>query len=227
MSQALSVSYVAGETVYLIGKIPNHTDVGAAPAGHGLGETVAKPLGSGSDLNNIRGAGWYKWSDSVPANAPSFAGGNTYGYMRVDCGDANTCTQTIWSGRSAAKGIHVRREITGGTVGEWEYENPPLTVGVEYRTTERLDGKPVYVKAIEIPLTTSGYKKVKIASGMTEVKSIEIVTYGKLDMGYYHYGLKDIEVYGCEVNLGDGNFQINTAQHSSLTVKAIIKYCRS
>jgi hypothetical protein len=115
------------------------------------------------------------------------------------------------------------RTINGVT----EWINPPMIVGVEYRTTERSDGNPTYVKAIEIPMTTSGYKKVKIASGMTEVKSIEIVTYSKLDLGYYHYGLKDIEVYGCEVNLGDGNFQINTAQHSSLTVKAIIKYCRS
>jgi hypothetical protein len=85
----------------------------------------------------------------------------------------------------------------------------------------------VYVKAIEIPMTTSGFKKVKIASGITEVKSIDIMTYDTSELGYYHYGLKDIDVYGCAVNMGDGNFQINTAAHPTLTVKAIIKYCRS
>jgi hypothetical protein len=35
-----------------------------------------------------------------------------------------------------------------GTVGwsEWEWVNPPMEVGVEYRTTERWNGKAVYVK---------------------------------------------------------------------------------
>ena len=30
----------------------------------------------------------------------------------------------------------------------FEWENPPMKIGVEYRTTERYDGKPVYAKAI-------------------------------------------------------------------------------
>lgn len=32
--------------------------------------------------------------------------------------------------------------------GEWEYENPPMVEDVEYRTTERFNGKPVYTKLI-------------------------------------------------------------------------------
>ena len=31
--------------------------------------------------------------------------------------------------------------------GEWEYENPPMQLGQEYRTTERFNGRPVYVMA--------------------------------------------------------------------------------
>ena len=34
--------------------------------------------------------------------------------------------------------------------GEWEYFNPPLTAGAEYRTTEKFLGKTVYVKTISI-----------------------------------------------------------------------------
>ena len=30
-----------------------------------------------------------------------------------------------------------------------EWINPPMLVGVEYRTTERYDGKPVYVKVVD------------------------------------------------------------------------------
>lgn len=35
--------------------------------------------------------------------------------------------------------------IYNNSWGEWEYLNPPMTPGVEYRTTERVNGKPVFV----------------------------------------------------------------------------------
>lgn len=35
-----------------------------------------------------------------------------------------------------------------GTWGAWEWVNPPMQLGVEYRTTERYQGKPVYVKLV-------------------------------------------------------------------------------
>lgn len=34
--------------------------------------------------------------------------------------------------------------------GEKEWMNPPMELGVEYRTTERWKGKPVYIKAVNI-----------------------------------------------------------------------------
>lgn len=40
-----------------------------------------------------------------------------------------------------------------------EWVNPPMLVGVEYRTTERYDGKPVYVKVVDygtLPNNTEG-----------------------------------------------------------------------
>ena len=44
-----------------------------------------------------------------------------------------------------------------GTNGDKEYFNPPMEVGVEYRTTERWNGKPVYTKRLEFALpATSG-----------------------------------------------------------------------
>ena len=46
--------------------------------------------------------------------------------------------------------IAVRKSTDNGdgAWGEWEWFNPPMELGVEYRTTERYLGKPVYVKAI-------------------------------------------------------------------------------
>ena len=43
---------------------------------------------------------------------------------------------------------HFVRYAVDGVWTPWEYVNPPMQLGVEYRTVERYNGKPVYVKAI-------------------------------------------------------------------------------
>lgn len=46
-----------------------------------------------------------------------------------------------------------RRTFFDESWNEWEWENPPMEDGVEYRTTERRFGKPVYVitKVVKMP----------------------------------------------------------------------------
>lgn len=44
--------------------------------------------------------------------------------------------------------------------GEWEWVNPPMALGVEYRTTERFLGKPVYVKVIQAGFNPAGMNKL-------------------------------------------------------------------
>ena len=52
--------------------------------------------------------------------------------------------------------------------GEKEWINPPMTVGVEYRTTERFMGAPVYTSIAEGTVPASGTSsKVRIAMGVT------------------------------------------------------------
>lgn len=115
-----------------------------APAGFGLG-TEAQGLNASHDLNTISQSGWYLWSAAAPANAPVIKWDAGYGYMRVDGRTANDFTQTVYSGYSDAKGIVVTRSVIGGTPGEWEWVNPPLTADeTEYRTTERVNDKAVY-----------------------------------------------------------------------------------
>lgn len=48
------------------------------------------------------------------------------------------------------------RRYTSGTWGEWEWLNPPMAAGTEYRTTERSDGKGVYKKRIVYQTTDIG-----------------------------------------------------------------------
>ena len=120
-----------------------------APAGYGLGAS-AKILSDADDLDTVWQSGWYRWGESVPNNAPMLKGSKTYGYMRVDGSNEGTFFQTVYSVRGESRGLSVKRDVTEGSAGEWEFINPPMQPGVEYRTTERWNGKPVYIKAVDL-----------------------------------------------------------------------------
>ena len=124
---------------------------GKAPAGYGLGGTV-KTLGDSYDLNNIYETGWYGIGGTIPANAPTT---DCYGsvmevisrfddsvYQRVTYQKSNL----LWT---------AQRKLDGTVWSEWEWVNPPMSVGTEYRTTERWNGKAVYTKLISFTPSTA------------------------------------------------------------------------
>ena len=136
---ALNAGY---DQLYPVTKIKNVDGLDTAlqkkaPAGYGLGEK-AKSIDSWDDaLVN----GWYM------APAPSGVGsGNIWG--RVDCLSATYLVQTVYADNNKNS---ARRFRIGSVFSEWEWVNPPMILGKEYRTTERHNGKPVYKMAIPWP----------------------------------------------------------------------------
>ena len=112
-------------------------DIGAAPAGYGLGGE-SKFLSSADDLNSIIKNGWYSWHESLPDNAPA-----AWGNMIVTSQGGHYSQTVILF---AQRGCVVQRTRVGDAWGEWEWVNPPLHSYVEYRTTERHQGIAVYKK---------------------------------------------------------------------------------
>lgn len=58
----------------------------------------------------------------------------------------------------------------------FEWENPPMKIGVEYRTTERYDGKPVFVMAVNggaFPDNSSKIIEVQIPDTSGQVKMLD------------------------------------------------------
>jgi hypothetical protein len=131
-----------------------------APAGYGLGG-YAKMITNSYNLDLICQCGWYRWDASVPANAPKFHNNNnTYCYMFVYGDSADAFTQVVYSAHNDARGVSLTRSFTNGITDGWEWVNPPMIIGTEYRTTERWNGKPVHTKLIDfgaLPNATSGY----------------------------------------------------------------------
>lgn len=119
----------------------------------------ATTLTSADNLNNIKANGWYKWEwSNPPANAPSGDGTAYMRAMRVWSNGDECCQEVIDMTGSDYHGGMVRRTIYGSTAYPWEWVNPPLMEGIEYRTTERFIGKPVYTKVISfgaLPNATS------------------------------------------------------------------------
>lgn len=83
-------------------------------------------------------------------------------------------------------GTALRKALVNGVWLPLEWVNPPMALGVEYRTTERYRGSPVYVKLVDCgALPNNDYKTVNIgASGLEKV----------------------IDVSGCAVNPSDKDF---------------------
>ena len=54
--------------------------------------------------------------------------------------------QRITYGNGSFLGCFVVRTRVGDTWGIWEWENPPMIPGVEYRTTKRYNGAAIYEK---------------------------------------------------------------------------------
>lgn len=116
--------------------------LGCAPGGYGLGGEITD-IGATS-VDNISGTGWYWGYNGLP---------DGFGYSPIHHieRNANYITQIAYSLTNVSNwgAICVRREKTGGVWQPWEWENPPMVADVEYRTTERYNGKPVYTKLVD------------------------------------------------------------------------------
>lgn len=116
------------------------TDIGAAPAGYGLGGSAIRKITTELNANSFVAV-----EDTPDA---LWAWGT-----RVKLNDNNVIEEV-----TNAHGTKIRRIWTNGVAGEWEYVNPPMYVGVEYRTTERYNGAPIYRQLVyygALPTSTS------------------------------------------------------------------------
>ena len=92
-----------------------------------------------------------------------------------------TVKLTGWGGSFLGSCV-VYNTYRGGSIGwtGWEWENPPVEVGVEYCTTERWSGKPVYTKRIDfLELPSNSEKRV------AHTTSGKVVLGVRMGMGNY------------------------------------------
>lgn len=165
------VRYDAAQSLTESQKTQARGNIGSAPSGYGLGENqTTGPMMStvtADTLDTTYNNGWYF---AYGVNIAGF----TQAVVRVD-----SSGRTIFQTAFVAISDHILRRCLADTIGTapnnsfgpWEWVNPPMQLGVEYRTTERYLGKPIYCKVVDCGnLPNAGRKAVSIGvSGLEKV----------------------------------------------------------
>lgn len=137
-SQAVENLPYPDASLSVAGKVADAAAVGVglagkAPAGYGLGGD-AKSI---SDCH-VDKSGFYRWDEGC-ANSPF-----NYATMLNISRYEGIGSKLAFGGGGQFQGVIAHKV----GVQEWEYLNPPMLVGEEYRTTERWNGNPVYTKLL-------------------------------------------------------------------------------
>lgn len=161
-----------------------------APSGYGLGTSATYII----DLNNAKENGFYYWNTAA-VNAP-FISAHGGGEMIVLKRNENTAHQIAYD--ATMVNSKCVRQYSGGTWGEWEWVNPPMQLGVEYRTTERWNGAAVYTKLVDCgEMPSNGQKEITFAA---ETTAAAFDLYGRAVRGgeliRIPYGVSSVTVSG-------------------------------
>lgn len=154
------------------------SNIGAAPSGFGYGETL--PFIGGE---NITDDAFIAALDAVFLAMPF----HTVQQVRIQDHptlDGGTHFAQLWRANetygeliaysyfSYSVAPIVRAKVAGNWL-PWEYITPPMQNGVEYRTTERAAGKPVYVKRVAYTLAAAvSNANLAITHGITGFSSL-------------------------------------------------------
>ena len=197
---------------YLISRI-TLDDIGAAPAGYGLG-TVDAPLATDCDTT-VRN-GWYI-ADGTTANKPF----DYNGWFTVASRYGTGAVQDFYAYLTTP--AHLRRFKINDVWSEWEWVNPTASIGAEYRTIERWNGKPVYsclVNFGNLPNNTSksvGVPGDKVATNIVRFNAIAT------NQGKFAYDATKLSgVSNIEIRYGsDSNVYVNITTNTDMSAYSV------
>lgn len=148
-----AVGYDVAQSLTDAQKNQARDNINAAPGGFGLGGD-SKILTSADNLDTLMTGGLFQYRlDNPPKGALPTALTDYASLIRVSAAGL-TCIQEAFDPTdSIFHGTVLRRTIyglgAGAKIYPWEWVNPLMESGIEYRTTERFWGRPVYYKIVD------------------------------------------------------------------------------
>lgn len=220
-----AVGYDAAQSLTDNQKLQARGNIGAAPDGYGLGGD-AKVLTPDDNLDALMTGGLFQYNrDNPPKGTLPTALAGYASLIRVSA-EGNTCIQEAFdSTDSSYHGTVLRRTIyglgTGAKIYPWEWVNPPIQLGIEYRTTERYFTKPVYFKMIDFGVLPANTKKA-VAHGIDNLGYV-------LDYsGSAGHWVSSSIPWVSNIEFTNTNIEITTnADEGAYATKIILKYFKT
>ena len=158
-------------------------DVGAAPGGFGFGDAIQEIVTTSAEesyetycakVDAVLDAMPDKTAKLVRAYPPAVYGNAGTTISLLYKSDANYAVlSNIGSADAGLRGWRMfkQRYPSSSSPAVWmpfEWEHPPMRTGIEYRTTERHNNKPVYKKAVNTGALSAGTSK-SVAHGVQDI----------------------------------------------------------
>lgn len=158
-------------------------DVGAAPGGFGFGDAIQEIVTTSAEesyetycakVDAVLDAMPDKTAKLVRAYPPAVYGNAGTTISLLYKSDANYAVlSNIGSADAGLCGWRMfkQRYPSSSSPAVWmpfEWEHPPMRTGIEYRTTERHNNKPVYKKAVNTGALSAGTSK-SVAHGVQDI----------------------------------------------------------
>lgn len=167
-----SVRYADAQSLTDAQKQQARTNINAAPGGFGLG-TISQTV---TDFDTVKLNGWY-YGAAGTAHAPDSENSWSVRVTNI-ANNSEVCIQDAYTLFNIDRYLHCRRLVYVSTATQnnpWEWVDPPMYFGVEYRTTERYHSKPVYVKAVSVSSFPLGGFENRIQVN-TDIPSVDVDT---------------------------------------------------
>lgn len=195
--------------------------VSSAPNTHGRLQCL-RSAGQANSVPYISNARLVKIAETYVLDLyVSGTGKNTWNLQLCNCGN-NPITLTTPTFISADDTLPDGETLAAAM----EYQNPPMLLGVEYKTTERYQGKPVYAQIINCgSMPDIGSKKsISIAAF-----NVGVVTF--ISGWCTHYGsMIDPNFLGMALSANSGNIRIanlNREVNSNAVMYILVKYTKT
>lgn len=191
---ANAVRYDAAQSLTDVQKTQARGNIGAAPSGYGYGETISR---IGHD--NITDAEFVEMLEAK-LSTMDYDSAAQVTWEDHPLFDGTIRVGTLWksgTGEYAAltgdgyASTSLTRVKVNGVWQPFEWVNPPMDLGVEYRTTERYLGKPVYVKVVDCGLIADNKAVAHGISNMNICLSVIGVRAGFPMPNIYNHSLND------------------------------------
>lgn len=220
-----AVRYDAAQTLTDAQKKQAKRNIAAAPDGFGLGGS-ATLLTPADNLDTLMKNGWFQFDKNNPPQGTIPTALDPYAILVRVSSAGNTCVQEVYDTTdSEFHSIVLRRTVygvgPGAKIYPWEWVNPFMQLGVEYRTTERYLGRPVYCKLVDFgKLPNNAVKEVSHGiSNLQYAISVAGESNGDNLIG---------NMYITYVHVSPTNIRIETnADRSGVSATVLIKYTKT